>query len=757
MSLNKRVTITLVAEAETEKMKSVIKQFKDTINVTKRLDSSLGRVTKAYRDHKKALERQAKAYKDGMKAAEKFGRIQRPNIKQMEKMAGAMDKFRTAAKRAAKAREELASASKGALKEGGLAAGIKGAKAYFSIFQRGMSMAITATKRLAMALVAIGIAGIYTFTRLNKEVARIGIVTGFTDDALQNMHNSLIEISSRSVFSAKELGSAMFDIGAMVNNIDPTGLKNLTDLTQKFAIAAGFEDVNTAAQLLITTFNVFGDKTLGGLESREEQTESFAGIMASAANKTNLSLMDIGTAMQFVGGAASVMDHELNNTLAALGMLRDAGLSASIASTSFNMVLTNLSSSSDTAKTMMRRMGFEVLDAEGNFKEITDIVKDFTLAFDNFNFRDKSDEMEVMNEIFGVRGKRAMLLWMEATRMNENAMDDLAESFGDGVDGVNEINKAYEDYMKSPAATIERFQNILENLSTQLGELFMIDPKTGEMRDWVNILMDFAVSEELTDFATDLGTLMGDLADNIMPSLVTAFGDLSPLLLEVMNLVVDLTGDEGFEKMTTAISENGEAILSNLIQPLVDAAPHLENIMSLIGENEGAFRLLGFVIAGVLLPLYPLILALEALLWVMSLLDPVFSGIADVIDYIANISMMAMNVAIDFLMSGLAALMEFIGHLIETSGAIFGNKGWEEMGRKMKESAIEIGGALERERFGIEEPIAEYRPDYATRDDAGTTNNYDIYVQGNFDWEAYNEALEQEGESDGGTPPPGTT
>ena len=105
----------------------------------------------------------------------------------------------------------------------------------------------------------------------------------------------------------------------------------------KFAQATG-SDLPEAAALAGAALRMFGAET--------SETERYVSAMAVATTKSALSFSYLQTAMPIVGPVAKAFNFQIEDTLALLGKLADAGFDASMSATATRNILLNLADGS---------------------------------------------------------------------------------------------------------------------------------------------------------------------------------------------------------------------------------------------------------------------------------------------------------------------------------------------------------------------------------------------------------------------------
>ncbi|MEE9569334.1 MAG: phage tail tape measure protein [Candidatus Binatia bacterium] len=180
-----------------------------------------------------------------------------------------------------------------------------------------------------------------------------------------------------------------------------------------FTAVGGLGEIADTSKFLVNVMRAFGDEL--------ENINIIAATTTFIANETSLQITDMGIAMQFVASTAGAMGFELGEVAAALGVMTDAGLGASIAGTSLNRFLTQLARAGADANITLESLGIEVADQEGNFLSLSQIFRNTSEAIREM---DKRGQTQALNALFGIRGQRAANLIRETSLEN---MEDLIE------------------------------------------------------------------------------------------------------------------------------------------------------------------------------------------------------------------------------------------------------------------------------------------------------------------------------------------
>jgi TP901 family phage tail tape measure protein len=217
--------------------------------------------------------------------------------------------------------------------------------------------AISARKALAFLRNALVLfASIQVFGKLvsgladfAQAMATVQAVTGATDMAFRRLRTTAEELGATTRFTASEAAEGMvflaragFDTDQILGSIRDT--LNLA--------AAGMIEMGKAADI---TSNIMSQFNLAA-----EESERVVDALTFTANNANTDILQLGQAMKFVGPIAAGLGIELETTTAALGILGDRGLQATLGGTGFRGVIAQLEAPTGFLLKALRATGTEL-------------------------------------------------------------------------------------------------------------------------------------------------------------------------------------------------------------------------------------------------------------------------------------------------------------------------------------------------------------------------------------------------------------
>lgn len=219
------------------------------------------------------------------------------------------------------------------------------------------------------------------------------------------------------------------------------------------ASRASGEDFNGVMEVVTSTMTQFGVKA--------SQTTSVTDAMTYAANATKSGFSDMGEAMQYTGQSAHAAGVSLNETVADIGLLSNAGLQGSTAGTAFNMMLQKLAGASTKADGPMAKLGINIKAFKAGQIGLPEVIEQVTKATEGKN---KVDKVAAVNAAFGERGGRAVLALLNA---GAPAMRKLTQETSNAAGATKKVS----DMMgNTAAANFNKLKSSVQVLGIEVGE-----------------------------------------------------------------------------------------------------------------------------------------------------------------------------------------------------------------------------------------------------------------------------------------------
>ena len=198
--------------------------------------------------------------------------------------------------------------------------GFVGAQAVIGVFQR---------------LIGLFKSGIRSVIDFEAENSKLAAILGTTSRNIKDLTTDAQRLGAATKYTAAQATSLQIELAKL--GFSRNEILQATEYVLKFAQATGAE-LPEAAALAGAALRMFNADT--------SETERYVSAMAVATTKSALSFSYLQTAMPIVGPVAKAFNFQIEDTLALLGKLADAGFDASMSATATRNILLNLADAS---------------------------------------------------------------------------------------------------------------------------------------------------------------------------------------------------------------------------------------------------------------------------------------------------------------------------------------------------------------------------------------------------------------------------
>ncbi len=250
-------------------------------------------------------------------------------------------------------------------------------------FNKGISQASTRLGRFgqsvtkvssdnALALTAFAAAGALAFKSLvtvagdfDAAMRNVKAVSGATGEEFEKLTEIAEKLGRETQFSASQAAEGMEFLAKA--GFDANEVLGAIPGTLQLAAAASL-DLGSAADIVTNV--------LTGFNLEVSELGKVNDILTQAFISSNTNLQELGQAMKFVGPVAASFGQEIEDVVAVLGSLGNAGIQASMAGTTLRGALTRLAAPSGEAAKILERVGIEVFDSSKKMLPFIDILED---------------------------------------------------------------------------------------------------------------------------------------------------------------------------------------------------------------------------------------------------------------------------------------------------------------------------------------------------------------------------------------------
>jgi len=253
------------------------------------------------------------------------------------------------------------------------------------------AIAVTAALVLTSGAMASVIS---TGAEFEQAITNVGAVSLKTRDQIQPLEKLALELGRTTKFTATQAAAAM-------EIMSRAGFKTNEILTATPAVLAAA----AASGLEIAEVADVVSNALKGMGLEATQAANVADILALASSRTNSSIGSLGESLKNVASTAKQLDVPLTDAVAAIALLQDVGLDASVAGSAFNVMLTKMAAPTAGIVKKMKKFGISFKDAKGNMLPLQKVLEQLNKASSKVggNF----DKVAFLAELVGLRGQKA--------------------------------------------------------------------------------------------------------------------------------------------------------------------------------------------------------------------------------------------------------------------------------------------------------------------------------------------------------------
>jgi len=283
-----------------------------------------------------------------------------------------------------------------------------------------------------------------------QSMSKVQALTSATDSEFKTLTETARKLGSSTVFSSTEAASGMFFLaksGFKTNQI-LGAIPGMLDLA-----AAGGTELGETADIAGNILNSFNLKS--------EKMGHVSDVLAKTFTSSATGLRELGEAMSYAGPVAAGLNVSLEETSAFMGFLADAGIKGSMAGTTFRSVMLSLTDDTSEGSDVLREMGVEARDLQGNLRPLGDIITDMSNATANMGTAEKA---AALNAIFGERAVTGMMRVMSEGGAAKIGKFTEALKKADGT-----ARKIAEINMNNFWGSVEQLKGGLEDIGISIG------------------------------------------------------------------------------------------------------------------------------------------------------------------------------------------------------------------------------------------------------------------------------------------------
>lgn len=282
-----------------------------------------------------------------------------------------------------------------------------------------------------------------TGMKFEASMSEVAAISGATEDELAMLESTAREFGSSTQFSASEAAEALkyMSLAGWGANTSASALGGVLDL----AAASGME-LGQASDLVTDYLSAFGMEA--------NQSAYFADMLAYSQSKSNTTAEALGEAYKNCAANLNAAGQDIETTTALLSVMADQGLKGSEAGTALNAVMRDMTAKMKDGAIAIGDTKVQVMDANGNYRDMTDILKDVEAATEGMGDAERAAALSATFTADSTKGLNLIMnagvdkaeAFEEALRGSEGAASEMALTMNDNLEGnLRTLNSNFEE------------------------------------------------------------------------------------------------------------------------------------------------------------------------------------------------------------------------------------------------------------------------------------------------------------------------
>ncbi len=385
-------------------------------------------------------------------------------------------------------------------------------------------------------------------------MSNVAALSGATAEELELLEQTARDFGSTTQFSASEAADAL-------------GYMALAgwDAKKSSAALGGVLNLAAASGMGLAQASDMVTDYLSAFGMEAEQSSYFADMLAYAQANSNTSAQALGEAYRNCAASLNAAGQDVETTTSLLAMMANQGYKGSEAGTALTATMRDITNAMENGQIAVGNTSIAVMDSEGNFRDLTDILRDVEAATNGMGDAERSvalsstftaDSMRAMNLILN-SGVDDAASFEEALRNCEGSAADMAEIMNSNLVGDT-----------------KKFQSALAEL-----QLTIYDAISPALRFFAQ-----TAASAMTGIK-DAFTAAGDvILDVLSPVIEFVEGNVIPLVMQIADAVIPIVMGIGavVSDVMGSIFDIVGSVLEGVTGAMEDCWPYIQDIVELV-------------------------------------------------------------------------------------------------------------------------------------------------------------------------------
>mgnify|MGYP004644414989 FL=1 len=307
------------------------------------------------------------------------------------------------------------------------------------------SVGAALTAGVTAPVVALGASVVKTQMKFQDSMAKVKALSGATGEDFKMLEDTAKKFGESTVFSASECADALgyMALAGWDAQQSADGLPGVLNLA-----AASSMDLADASDLVTDYLTAFG------LEA--DQAGRMADVLSYAQANSNTTTEMLGEAFKNCAVNAHNAGMTLEETTAILGRFADAGLKGSEGGTALNAIIRDMTQKMKNGAIQIGQTKVQVQDANGNFRKMTDIIRDVDKATEGMGDAQRTAALMTTFTADSIKGMG--ILCNTGADNIDKFTDELKNSDGTAEDMANTLSSTLSGALKQLSSAWEGLQ-----------------------------------------------------------------------------------------------------------------------------------------------------------------------------------------------------------------------------------------------------------------------------------------------------------
>lgn len=322
--------------------------------------------------------------------------------------------------------------------------GARNAEDGFTVFKGVLAnLAADAIRAGWEGLKRLGRSVVETGAEFEAAMSEVASISGATGKDFELLESTAREFGRETQFSATESAEALkyMSLAGWDAQQSASGLGGVLNL----AAASGME-LGAASDMVTDYLSAFGMEA--------QQSAYFADMLAYAQANSNTTAEQLGAAYKNCAANLNAAGQDIETTTSLLQTMADQGTKGEKAGTALSAMMRDITKKMSDGAIKIGDTSIAVQDAQGNFRDLTDILRDVETATDGMGSAEKAAALSSTFTADSIRGVNQILntgvdtaaAYEEALRGSAGAAAEMAEKANDNLAGdLKKLSSAWDD------------------------------------------------------------------------------------------------------------------------------------------------------------------------------------------------------------------------------------------------------------------------------------------------------------------------